>query len=117
MLIDQKKLDKRNFKHWNEDHFFKGWWYIQQYQMAFILQTTVYSHIKYLYTYKKVEERVNAINFAWKAEGVYFDRSCQNRAFSIWNTPNANWLQDSVNGNTVEMAGGDMYYNVIKKEI
>ena len=30
---------------------------------------------------------VNAINCAWELEGVYFDRSCQNRAF---NTPNAN---------------------------
>ena len=26
-----------------------------------------------------------------------FDRSCQHGAFIIWNTPNANWIQNSVN--------------------
>ena len=37
----------------------------------------------YLYTYKNVEKRVNAINFALQAECVYFNKFCQNRAFNI----------------------------------
>ena len=37
-------------------------------------------------------------------ESVCFDGSCHNGAFNIWNTPNANWTQNSVNG---EMARGD----------
>ena len=55
-------------------------------------------HRRYLRTYKNEKQGVNAINFVWKLESVYFDRSWQNRAFDIWNTPNANWLQDSVIG-------------------
>ena len=41
---------------------------------------------------------VNAINFAGELESVYFDRSCQNGGFNILNTPNANWIQNYVNG-------------------
>ena len=48
--------------------------------------------------HRRERERVNALNFAWEAEGVYFEKSCQNRAFNILNTPNANWLYNSING-------------------
>ena len=37
-----------------------------------------------------VKERVNAISFARELESVCFDRSCQNGAFNILNTPDAN---------------------------
>ena len=37
-----------------------------------------------------VKERVNAINFARELESMCFDRSCQNGAFNILSTPNAN---------------------------
>ena len=57
-----------------------------------------------------VKEGVNAINFARESESVYFDRSCQNGAFNNWNTPNANWLQDSVNGEYCRNGRGGMYY-------
>ena len=39
------------------------------------------------------------------------------RAFNIWNTPNANWIENYVNEeywNTVGMAGGDMNINFIE---
>ena len=36
-----------------------------------------------LQTYKNIEERVKTIDFTWKAEGVYFDKSCQHRPINI----------------------------------
>ena len=65
-------------------------------------------HRWYLCTYKNVKERFNAMNFARELESVCFDRPCKNGAFNIWNTPNANWIQDSVNGEYCRNGRGDI---------
>ena len=80
--------------------------------LSFKLSSVCFMNMKqrwYLCINKNIKERVNFINFVPEFESVYFDRSCQKRAFNIWNTRNAN-LQNYMMGDYCRSGRGvDIY--------